>query len=108
MAISIIPTDAQQIAFRQEMTLNQVPLNLRFYFNSRSERWKLDILDVNDNPLILGRTINLGLDLYNRFALSGLPEGFLSTINLKNITAEAGLTTLGTDVLLIFDDEVEE
>lgn len=108
MAVSIIPTDAQQIAFRQTMTLNNVILNLRFYFNSRSQRWKIDILDVDNEPLILGRTMNLGLDIYNRFVLEDLPSGFLTTINLRTRTAEATLTNLGKDVLLLFDDQVEE
>jgi hypothetical protein len=106
--ISIIPTDATQVAFKQEMTLNNVVLNLHFYFNQRSSRWKLDVYDANEEPLILGRTINLGLDLLNRFVLEELPRALLSTINLKNTTEEANFTNFGKDVLLIFDDEVVE
>lgn len=108
MAVEIIPIENEQLAFRQLMTLNEAVVNLRFYYNSRSERWKMDVLDQDNDPIILGRTVNLGLDLLGRFFDERLPDGFLSTFDLKDRDSEPDLENFGSDVLMIFDTEDEE
>lgn len=108
MSIEIIPIDNSQVVFKQLMTLNNVVVNFRFYFNSRSQRWKMDMLDQDNSPIILGRTINLGLDLMGRHQDERLPEGFLNTFDLKDLDTEANLDNFGADVLMVFDTEEED
>lgn len=104
MALLRLPVNSDLIAFRFKSELDGSILDYQFSFNSRYERWFLNVFDGNGNALLTGRCININLDLLGRFLREDLPAGLLVAINLVNVHEEATLLTLGNDCPVLYEE----
>ena len=87
-------------AFSQEVTLDDTPYKLSFYWNSRDEAWFMTIVDREENELIRGIKLVLNYPLLNNHRNRGLPPGEIiiidpsdgpETISYDDFTGARGL-----------------
>jgi len=107
MAVWIIPTPANQLAFSQDIDLDGRIFHLEFMFNVRANRWMVDTSTSDGVELLNGRVLNHGLDLYNRFVNGELPIGFAAILDSSGEDKDPDLENFGKDCVLYFDDELE-
>ncbi len=86
-----------------DITLDDVSYRLRFSFNSRLNKWALDILNSDGLELINGILMVLGVNFLRQYVSSSLPSGKLFLVNLQDGITEATETTFGTDVRLYYE-----
>tara|TARA_R100001480_G_C4631728_1_gene168022 strand:- start:235 stop:564 length:330 start_codon:yes stop_codon:yes gene_type:complete len=67
--------------FLEEITLENTPYVLRFTFNSRGNFWTMDILDRDENDLINGVRLLLGVEFLRQHPDIGLPLGMMFVID---------------------------
>ena len=109
MAIVGIPVTNQVPNYRFQIDLESVQYYLEFRFNTRLDRWVMDIEDKDKNTLIQGVPILINLNLLAQYVIEGLPPGVFMAINETGTQQEATRNTFGVDVKLIYitSDEVE-
>jgi hypothetical protein len=70
-----IPVDTDLPWFIYRISLSSTLYTLRFRFNSRMNRWILDIANSQDSSLITSIPLLILRDLNTRFVTPGLPAG---------------------------------
>lgn len=101
-----IPIETRDPSFRIRTVLDDVEMFMQMQWNSRVERWHLDILDSNENPLLMGIPMNIDTELIDRFEIPGLPPGKLVLFDTSLKGAECGSEELGERCKLIYETAV--
>jgi hypothetical protein len=104
MAIKEIAVVSSIPNYEFKTDLDGVTYTLAFRYNSRMDRWIMDIKTEDDDPIIMGIPILLGVSLVKRFADSRLPAGDIFAISTGTTTSEAGKEDLGENVLLLYQE----
>lgn len=104
MAIFQLPLAQDVPWFDFVITLSNVRYGMEARYNTRSERWHLDINDALQNPLVTGVPMLTGRSLCGQYTGSGLPPGDLVVIDTTNKGQPATLRSfLSTHVLLYIE-----
>jgi len=107
MALTQIPLIIDRVHFEAsqdfELNLGGKQLLLKLRFNVRSNTWQLGIYDIDGNPIHAGIRIVSNYKLSKRISDERFPEGALWAINIAG-NAEPTYDTLGSDIILIYDD----
>jgi hypothetical protein len=82
MSISIIPF-FDFSAFTQEISLDNVPYMLSFTWNNRGEFWAMSISDKEQNTLVAGIKLVIGIELLRKFPDRSLPPGRMFVFDVK-------------------------
>lgn len=91
--------------YRFKITLGTVIYTLRFRYNTRNQRWILDVMDASGNDIVIGLPVIIGRDLAGQYVMSGIPVGaFFSTDDSKN-NSQPTRFSFGTDHTLWFIDD---
>jgi hypothetical protein len=109
----VIPTsfDPAVPFYQQETTLEGRSYLLTFRFNTRANKWFLDIADESGSPIAEGDTIVANWPLFRKVVDSRLPPGMLLALDrshddpaegFKRLYTAPGLTELGTRVQLVY------
>lgn len=104
MAINIIPITKDVPKFKERVTLGANTYGLEFRYNSRMDRWILDLLDDSDVAIVNGQPLLLGVPLFDEYVGANAFEGTLFLLNLESDYVEAGENDLGENVLLLYSD----
>lgn len=67
-------------AFREQITLDDVPYNLLLTWNERAAGWVLGLEDRDGAPLLSGRRLVFGIDLLGGFHHLDVPTGGLFVV----------------------------
>lgn len=86
-----------------DITLDEVVYRLRFTYNSRLNKWAMDILSVNGTELLCGVLMVLGVDFLAQYVSKNLPSGKMYLVNLVDGITEANETSFGVDVRLYYE-----
>lgn len=70
-------------AFTQEVSLDGTPYVISFTWNSRVEFWTMGITDKEENLLIGGIKLVLGMELLKKFPDKQLPPGRMFVFDVK-------------------------
>lgn len=102
-----IPIDPRLPRQALRTRLGETSYVLRFSWRERTQAWALDLYTANDEPIVLGRIIEIG-----GFPLAGLvdsraPRGILSVVAQSDPTTPPGPSDLGDRVQLVFVSETE-
>lgn len=85
--------------------------NLVFRFNTRDERWRVDLYK-NDQPIIQGIKIMENQTLFGRYILNDFPNGDIACLRMKNDGLPAGRNNVGTglpyQLIYLTDAEIDE
>ena len=99
-----IPITSNDASFKIRTILEEIELVLMIRWNSRFQRWILDILDSGETALVLGIPMHINLELIFRFEVPGLPPGLLLLLDKTGGNVEAGRFDLGDRVALIYEE----
>lgn len=84
--------------------LSGVQYTLRLRFNSRSNRWILDIADAADNNIIVGLPILVLRDVNGQYVNPGVPPGTFFCINNVGDGSQPTLNSFGLTHSLLYQD----
>lgn len=94
--------DVPSYQFRSELDSTTYTILIRY--NSRMDRWVMDLNTENNTPLITGIILVLGTSLLARFQIDGIPEGDLFLINIENENTEGNRNNFGDNVQLFYQE----
>lgn len=104
MALVEVPVFPADFCFVERAVFDGTPYQLQGHFNTRMNRWVLDVKDENGNDLVLGLVLvpdwQLADGLKGRVA--GFWRGQLFTLDTTGRGRAADLETLGKDVKLYY------
>jgi len=98
----ILPMQRGAARFEFEIDLEGESFFFRFEWNDRAGSWFFDVLTVDQEPLVSGVKVVLGIPLLNRYRDPRLPLGMLEAIDTSDSGAEAAFADLGDRVLLLY------
>ncbi|SRR6266567_2580514 len=94
-------TASTSLFFDQLTQLDGAEYLLRFIWHDRTNQWKLNVYDQDENPLALGIGLKVTWSLLRRFQNSRLPRGLLMCIDQTARDEDVqSPEELGTRVLL--------
>ena len=110
--ISYIPINNAEGSsyFEKRISLDGRDYILRFLFNTREEKWYLDINDQDNVPIVSGLKLVLNIDLVRRLTDERRPKGALHVFENASSNEQQidpGLSSLGLDIQLVYFDEEE-
>lgn len=88
--------------FTETVTLTGKDYVLDFAYNQRENRWYLSILDVNKDPISMGRKIVPNIDLFRQCADPRKPAGKIVALSLGASDEAPTLEELGVRVKLFY------
>jgi len=104
MALVELPvrSDIPQYQFR--IDLEGTVYTLRFKWNTRMERWIMDIADEQDNDLLNGIPVHSSVDLKQRFRQTTLPPGLFLAFDETGAVRNPDRDTFGNEVKLFYEE----
>lgn len=107
MAVIKIPTSKTLSVYTMSISLDEKLFNLNFRYNSREEAWYMDLFDSNFTPIRQGTALRTGTFPWLRTWTNDAPDGLALVLDPSGKDLEPGRNTLGTDVLLVYNDILE-
>jgi hypothetical protein len=104
----ILPFYKDKYNYKYNIVLENVRYYLTFQYNSRMDRWIMNVSNYKQEPILSGIPILLGADLIRRFVTEEKPSGFLFFYNPVNKYVEAGRDTISDDYVLFYADSDDE
>jgi PKD repeat protein len=68
-------------AFTQDVDLDDSPIRMRLAWNDYGQYWVMDLLNLDDSPILSGIKLVLGYDLLTGYRRTGLPTGSLYVVD---------------------------
>ena len=103
----VVPTFTDVSAYIENVALGATVYRLRFGYNERDDSWYVDILTIDEQPIVEGRRIVVDFPLFDRFTDQRLFDGDLFAIDTVGKQLEPGRLDLGERVELVFATEDE-
>ncbi len=96
------PTDTEY--FVQRTALGDAVFVVTFRYNSRMDRWLVDVADANLKPLLYGIPILGAQGITSRFRgiIPGVPKGFWAALDMTGAGRDPQEFTLGGDLPLLY------
>jgi len=88
--------------YQQGILLDGSLYVLKLAWNERLDHWFLSLCLPDETPLVQGRMVINGVDLLRGCVVTGRPVGALFATPVDGTTEHAGLTGLGSRVLLCY------
>lgn len=106
MAVYEIPVVSEESPYSFKIVLSGITVNLRFRWNWRANLWLMDIFDANNQPLVYGVALVLGMDLTKayRYDVDNFPQGTFFLQDSMGKNTEANFNNFGKTVFLAYDD----
>lgn len=99
-----VPFAANKPWFSQPITLQGVTYTLEFQYNARAQRWFMDILDVSEQPLLLGIPLEIDRDLNGQYGAYVFPQGLFFCRDNSGQGQAPTLNSFSVDHVLLFVD----
>lgn len=97
-----IPIDSIYPYFVQISTIENVAYQFQFTWNEREERWRLSLLDMQDNLILQNIKIVPWLPMTRRYRISYLFQGDLIGVDIKTNINLPTRNNLGGDFKLYY------
>lgn len=94
--LTTIPLDENLPDYSFSCTLDGASYTLRAYYNTRARRWRLNILDISENPVLMGIPLTIGRDLTAGLRYLQIPPGVFMALD---DTGDGTQPTLGSFLL---------
>jgi hypothetical protein len=102
MAYLTMPISSDEPSYDFQVPLEGTVYSLGFSYNSRSNRWSMDIMDEVENPLIMGIVLVAGVVLNTRFVEAAGPAGSFYLYDTQGGGADPGRDDLGNRFQLFY------
>lgn len=108
MALIEIPVTNLNPSFSFSTELEGLNYNFQFRYLDRLGIWTFDLLDGEKTPIELGMPFQVNLDLLVQNRQDNRPPGTLLCINYTDNAVDAGRFEMGTDVRLLYLEDVDD
>ena len=104
MAIIVLPTFPDLPQSLQTLTLELVQYRVRFTWRERLQAWYLDLLELDETPIVLGQRVSPGWGPLYRLLPMASPPGLFFVSGPEPYSREM----LGSEVVVLFasSDEI--
>ena len=102
MARLTMPVNSDNSHYDFFIDLEDITYNFEFKYNTRMDRWIMNISDSDLNPIIQGMALVLGLEYLSLYTTDRKPPGQLILFNFENEFVECGRNDLGNSCKLIY------
>jgi len=75
-----------------------------FRYNTRSGTWMMDVRSTDDDVLVAGIAVRMGVNLLGQYSDERFPLGRLFTVNFVEAYVEADRNNFGRDVRVIYEE----
>lgn len=76
MKYLVVPTQVDLPRYQFRVVLSGTVFTLRLKYNTRMERWMLDIADASGVDLVVGLPVLVSRNISGNYVITGLPSGF--------------------------------
>lgn len=104
MIFYLVPTQQNLPWYRFATTLSNVQYTLRLRFNTRSQRWIMDIADAANTDILTGLPVLLGRDVNGQYVLAALPPGKFFATDDTGQAEQPTLQSFGLSHSLFYAD----
>jgi len=104
MAILEIPVRSDLPAYVFQITLEGTPFTLHFRFNTRLDRWVMDVNDVNDVSIVSGTPMLTNLPLLDRYRDPRLPLGRFLVLDETGQDRNPSRDGFGEEFKLLYEE----
>lgn len=104
MATRRIPIRADLLAFTFNIVLDDVSVIFNFRWNSRMERWIMDLLDPASDPILMGIPVLEDTSMIDRYIDDRIPPGILLALDTTKSGNQPDLDNFGEDVILQYEE----
>jgi hypothetical protein len=101
-----IPLTSGDPSFKMRTELDGDQYVLNFHWNTRDSRWYMSFYDANELPLVCGIPMLVDGDLIHRFAITGMPTGYLIFSDTSGASEECGYDDIGDRCKLYYISDV--
>jgi len=102
MAYLEIPIRTDIPAYQFQITLEGTVYTLHFHYNTRAERWVMDVNNVDDEPIVVGVPLLYGLPLLDRYQDERLPLGSFMILDETGEERNPTRDGFGSDFKLLY------
>lgn len=103
----IIPIDSTVGASRFQTVLDGTRYLFEFRFNARGQYWVFDIYTEQNEAIVCGVKVLLGVNLIGLYQDTRLPSGVLFAVDLDGNGSPIEMNDLGGRVVLTYTPEAE-
>lgn len=104
MALIQLPVRNDFPAYEFQVELESRIYILGFRFNTRANRWFMDIKDQSQTPIIMGILVQQGVPLTRYYVREAMPPGSFWAIDITDAGREPDRENFGVDVILIYEE----
>jgi len=105
MSIQEMPVRSDFKAYSFQVDLDGITYILRFRFNTRLDRWIMDIADSSDNDILNGLVVLTNVPLTDQYLSDpNMPQGRFIVIDETGNNKEAGSNDLGNDIKVLYEE----
>lgn len=90
--IQTIPLDKPYPCYSFTINLSEVTYTLEFFYNSRADRWRMNILDIVGNPVLMAVPLIIERDLTESYRYLKIPPGYLVVLDGPKSHTQPGLS----------------
>ncbi len=105
MSFEILPTRNDLPWYRFKVTLDNIIYTLRFRYNTRMQRWIMDIADGSNVDLITGLPVLLERNIAGQYVVSGIPVSVFFVVDNTNQGTQPTRLSFGTTHSLWYGSE---
>jgi hypothetical protein len=102
MAVLEIPVSNDTSFYKFQIALEDAVYILEFRFNTRMDRWLMNILNESEEPILMGIPMLTGIPLINGFVVDGKPPGTFFCYDESGQSRNPDRETFGRDVKLVY------
>lgn len=104
MTTLVLPVRSDFKSYTFKAELESVIYTFSFAYNTRRDRWYMDIGDQSGNDILTGVPILVNIPLIDQYIVKGLPPGRLIAINQTGSNKNPGENDLGNDVKIFYQE----
>jgi hypothetical protein len=98
----IIPCDPELTNYSLEVELDEETFNLRLFWNDKDNTWYLSISDSEEEPILEGQRLVVGMPVLRHIVDRRRPFGELIAIDTSGQDIDPGIGDLGARVQLYY------
>lgn len=100
----IIPARNDVPWYNFKISLSGAIFFLKFRFNTRMNRWIMDIIDPSGEDVLVGIPLLIERNLYGQYVIASLPIGTSFCMDRTNQDIQPTLLSFGTSHSLVYAD----
>lgn len=104
MAIYVIPTSTSNPHYTQSVQLSGVSYTMTLRYNTRMQRWVLNVGDAAGNDIVNGLVMLTGRSLNSHYTTLSVPPGVLFCFNGTDLSTQPTLASFLTDTSFAYYD----